>query len=134
MKRIRPFMQSPHFSRILDASAVLMMSINKSVNEAHYYDPILEASQEHLGDKVMEKMASPWKHSSLSPKRKKHTVSERAFVLMGERESRVHPDIQLDTFVHHLQCEIFAPYIARCKDAQKANSSPGREARDACFM
>ena len=49
-------------SRILDASAVLMMSIHKRVNEAHHHDPILEASQEHLGDHVMEKISSPRKH------------------------------------------------------------------------
>ena len=59
MKRILPFMQSPKFpgfSIIRAASAVLMMSINKSVNEAHHHDPVLEASQEHLGDQVMERM------------------------------------------------------------------------------
>ena len=55
-------------SRIIDAS-VLMMSINERVNEAHHHDPILEASQEHLGDQVMKKTASPWKLSSLSPNR-----------------------------------------------------------------
>ena len=49
-----PFMQSPNkVSRIFDASTVSMMSINKRVNTAHHHDPILEASQEHLGDKVM---------------------------------------------------------------------------------
>ena len=90
-----------------------MMSINKGVNEAHYHDPILEASQEHLGDQVMEKMVSPWKRRSLSPDRGKHIVQARTLVVA--RESRVHPDIQLDTFVPLLQCEIFVPYIARCK-------------------
>ena len=39
-------------SGILDTS-VLMMGINKCVNEAHHHDSILEASQEHLGDQVM---------------------------------------------------------------------------------
>ena len=72
-------------SRILDASAVLMMSIDKGVNEAHYHEHKLEASQEHLGDQVMEKMASPWKHSSLSPKGSKHIIQTRAFVVVGER-------------------------------------------------
>ena len=42
------------FSRNLDESTVLMMGINKCVNEAHHHDPILEASQEHLNDE--EKM------------------------------------------------------------------------------
>ena len=37
-------------SRIIDASAVLMMSINERVNEAHHNDPILDSSQRHLGD------------------------------------------------------------------------------------
>ena len=80
-----PFHAITKIPRILDNSTVLMMSIKKRVNKAHHHDPILEASPEHLGDKVMEKMASPWKHSSLSPNRNKHIVSERAFVLMGER-------------------------------------------------
>ena len=92
------------------------MIIKKGVNGAHHHVPILEASQEHLGDQViMEKMASPRKHRSLSSKRGKHIVQERALSVMRETESRVHPDIQLDTFVHHLRCEIFVPYIARCK-------------------
>ena len=51
--------------RIVDTSTVLVMGINKGVNEAHYRDAILEASPEHLGDQVVEKMVSPWKHSSL---------------------------------------------------------------------
>ena len=94
-----------------------MMSINKGVNEAHYHDPVLEASQENLGDLVMEKMASPWKRRSLSPNRGKHIAQARTLVVMREREreSRVHPDIQLDTFIPLLQCEIFVPYTARCK-------------------
>ena len=61
----------------------------------------------------MEKMVSPWKHRCLSTNGGKQIVQGRALVVM--RESRVHPDIQLDTFVHHLQCEIFVPYIARCR-------------------
>ena len=47
-------------SRIIDASAVLIVSIDKGVKEAHHHDPILETSQEHLGDQVMKKMAFPW--------------------------------------------------------------------------
>ena len=43
-------------SRNLDESTVLMMGINKCVNEAHHHDPILEASQEPMNDEVMEKM------------------------------------------------------------------------------
>ena len=50
-----PFYAITKVSRILDASTVLMMSIHKRVNEAHHHDPTLEASQEHLGDQVMEK-------------------------------------------------------------------------------
>ena len=110
-----PFHAFPKVSRILDASAVLMMSINNGVNEAHYHDPTLEASQDHLGDQVMEKMASPWKRRSLSPNSGKYIVQARTLVVMRERETRFHPDIQLDTFVPLLQCEIFVPYIARCK-------------------
>ena len=37
-------------SRIIDASAVLTISINELVDAAHHHDPILEISQEHLGD------------------------------------------------------------------------------------
>ena len=51
-----------------------MMGTHKGVNEAHFLDAILEASQEHLGDQIMEKMVFPWMHSSLSPKRNKHIV------------------------------------------------------------
>ena len=50
-------------------SAVLTMSINERVDEAHHHDPILEISQEYLGDKVMEKMVSPWSCCSMSPYR-----------------------------------------------------------------
>ena len=69
---------------------------------------------EHLGDQVMEKMVSPWKHSSLSPKRSKHIIQTRAFVVL--RESRVRSGIQNDTYVHGPQCEIFEPCIARCRE------------------
>ena len=62
------------------------MSITKGVNEAHYHDPTSEASQEHLGDQVMEKMASPWKRRSLSPNGGKLSVQARTLVVMGERE------------------------------------------------
>ena len=68
------------------------MSINKGVNEAHCHDPMLEASQEHLSNQVMEKMASPWKRRCRSPNRGKHFVPERTLVVM--RESRVHPDLR----------------------------------------
>ena len=60
-----PFYRITKVSRILDATTVLM-GIHKGVNEAHHHDPILKASQEHLGDQVMEKMVSQWKHSSMS--------------------------------------------------------------------
>ena len=128
-----PFHAIPKFSRILNVSAVLTMSINKGVNEAHHHDPILEASQEHLSDQVMEKMASPWKHRSAFPNRGKHIVQERTLVVKRETESRAHPENQLDTFVLHLQCETFEPCIARCKGCAE-NVSPGREARDGSFM
>ena len=64
-------------------------------------------------NQVMEKMTSPWKRRGLSPNRGKHIVQARTLVVI--RESRVHPDIQLDTFVPLLQCDIFVPYITRCK-------------------
>ena len=101
---------------ILDASAVLMMSIMYTfVNEANHHDPILEASQEHLSGQVMEKMASPRKCRSLSPKRNKHIVQERTLVVKErERESR-YPGIQFDTFVPLLRCEIFVSYTAHCR-------------------
>ena len=104
------------------------------VNERVNHDPILEASQEHLSDQVMEKMASPWKHRSLSPNRGKHIVQERVLVVVRERESRVHRDIQLDTFVHRLQCEIIVPYSPLQWMRRKPTVSAGREARDASFM
>ena len=40
--------------------AVVIVGVDKGINEAHYHDSILEASQKNLGDQVMEKMASPW--------------------------------------------------------------------------
>ena len=50
MKRILPFMQSPKFP---DVFTVLMMNIDKCVNEPHHHEPILEASKDHLGDQVI---------------------------------------------------------------------------------
>ena len=70
--------------RILDALTVLMMGINRSVNDAHYRDAIVEASQEHPGDQVVEKMVSSRKHSSLSPEGCKIFVQTRALVVMRE--------------------------------------------------
>ena len=37
--------------RILDTSTVMILGIDKRVNKAHHHDSILEASQEHLGDR-----------------------------------------------------------------------------------
>ena len=74
MKRIPSFMKSPKVSRIFDASAVLVMGINKGVNEAHHLNPTLKVSQEHPVDQVVEKMVSPWTHSSWSPNRSKYSV------------------------------------------------------------
>ena len=48
------------------------MDINKGVNEAHHYNSILKASQEHMGDQVTQKMVSPWKDSRLSPDGSSH--------------------------------------------------------------
>ena len=59
-----PFHAITKIPGIHDASTVLMMSLHKCANEAHHHDPILEAPQEHMGDQVMEKMVSQWKHSS----------------------------------------------------------------------
>ena len=80
-----PFDAITKVSRIFDASTVLMVGTNIGVNEAHHQGSILEASHEHLGDQVMEKIVSPWKHSSLSTKRSKHITQKRAFVAMRER-------------------------------------------------
>ena len=52
-----PFQPITKVPRILDVSTVLMMGIHKCVNDADHHDPILETSQEHLGD--LEKIVSP---------------------------------------------------------------------------
>ena len=95
----------PKVSRILDTSTVLMIGINKG------HDPILETSQEHLGDQIMEKMASPRKRRCMLPNRGKHIVQQRTLVVMWES--------QLDTFVPLLQREICVPYMRR-----NTNSDP----------
>ena len=69
-------------SRILEALTVLVMGINKGVEEAHHHDSILKASQEHIGDQVMQKMVSPWKYSSLFSEGCKHTVQTGTLVVM----------------------------------------------------
>ena len=40
-------------SRILKALAVLMMGIDKGIEEAHHHDTTLKASQEHSGDQFV---------------------------------------------------------------------------------
>ena len=105
-----PFHAITKVPRILDASTVLMMSIHKCVKEAHHHDPMLQASQEHMGDQVMEKVVPPWKHSSLVPKR---NMSYKRGL------SRAHSEIQHDTFTHNPQCEIFEPCIARYKGCEE---------------
>ena len=89
-KRILPFMQSAKF---LDSQYFggVVYGYKQGVNEAHYHDPILEASQEHLGDQVMERMASPWKRSGLSPERGKQNVQQRTLVVVWESGSSGHP-------------------------------------------
>ena len=69
-------------SRTLEALTVLVMGMNKGVNESHHHDPILKASQEHLGDQVMQKMVSPWKYSGMSPEGSKYIVQPGTLVVM----------------------------------------------------
>ena len=76
-----PFHATTKISRILNASAVLMMGIIKGVNEAHNHDFMQEASEEHLGDQIMETMVSPWKHGSLLPNRSVYIVYGRGHSL-----------------------------------------------------
>ena len=57
------FHVAPKVPRIFAISTELMESIHTRIYEAK-----LEASQKHVGDQIKEKMASPWKHCSLSPK------------------------------------------------------------------
>ena len=109
------------------------MGINKGVNEAHHHDPILEASQVHLGDQVMEKMASPWKHRSVSQQRGKHIVQERTRVVMRDRESRAHPGIQLARLFLSFSVKSLCRTQPIVKDVNFI-VNPGREARDASFM
>ena len=113
-----PFHAITQIPGILDASTVLMMGIHKCVNDAHHHNPILEASQEHLGDQVMEKMVPPWKHSGLSPKRSEYTRHKRAFVVMGEGVGFIRAS-NTTHFVHNPQCEIFEPCIARCSGCEQ---------------
>ena len=130
-----PFHAIYKISRILDVSAVLMMSINEGVNEAHHHDPILEASQEHQGDQVMEKMASPWKHRGVSTKRGKHIVQERTVVVMRERE-------RVGLIWTSNSTRLFLTFSVKssCRTSplqrmrRKPTVSPGREARDARFI
>ena len=77
-----PFHAIPKVSRILDASTVLLMSINKGVNEAHHHYPILEASEETLGDQVMEEMIPSRKLICLLPDRSKHVVQFGTLVVV----------------------------------------------------
>ena len=77
-----PFHAIPKVSRILDASTVLMMSMNKGINAAHHYYPILEASQESLGDQVLEEMVPSRKLICLLPDRSKHVVQIRTLVVV----------------------------------------------------
>ena len=102
------------------------------LKQLRHYDPTLEVSKEHLGYQVTEKMAFLWKRRGLSPNGGKHIVQERTLLAMKEREreSRVHPYIQLHTFVPLLQYEIFVPHIARCKGCAGIHfGKPGRKAR-----
>ena len=64
-----------------------------------------EASQEHLGDQVMQKMVSPWKYSSLSPENCKFSVLFKD-TRCNVTESKAQWSIQHGTYDHAFQCEI----------------------------
>ena len=61
--------------------------MDKSVNDTHHHNSILKASDKDLGNKVVEKMASPWLNCSVPPNRDEEVVQERAFAAVCERES-----------------------------------------------
>ena len=67
MKRILPFMLSTKVPRIINISAVVVMGVDEDTDDTHCHDSTLEAPWKNLGDQVVEKMASPWLHCSLSP-------------------------------------------------------------------
>ena len=121
MKRIRSFMQSPKFPGFFDASTVLMMSINKRVNEAHYHDSILKASQKNTGDQVMEKMASPRKRRSMLPNRGKQIVQQRTLVVMRERVGFIRASNSTRLFLSFSVKSVCRSQPV-ANDAQKTNS------------
>ena len=49
----------PKTSRTFNISAVMIMGINKSINEANYLDSMLDASKKYMGDQIMKKMIFP---------------------------------------------------------------------------
>ena len=118
-----PFNAITKVSRILDASTVLMTGVNKCVIEAHHHDPILEASQEHLGDQVMLKMVSSWKHRSLSPKRSKHIIQTRAFIVVRDRIGIVRASNTTRMFMI-LSVKSLSRAQPVAENAKNANSEP----------
>ena len=75
-----PFRAIPNVLRVINVSAVVVMGVDEGIDNTHYHDSILKASWKNLGDQVVEKMASPWKRSSLSPKRGKEVVQQRTLL------------------------------------------------------
>ena len=63
-------------------SAVVIVGIDKSVNDSHHNDSMLKTQKKDLQNKVMNKMAPPLLNCSVPPNRGEEVVQERTFVVV----------------------------------------------------
>ena len=103
--------------------------------KAHHSDAKLETAQKYLGDQIKEKMAAPWLHSSLLPKRRKQLVqTERTHFNERERVGSIQAP-NMTRVVPVRRCGTFGQCIHHCREhASYQTANPGRDASDASFI
>ena len=94
---------------IIHLTAVIVVGVDKGVDNTHNDNSMLKASLKCLSDEVVKQMVSSRADCSSPP--------GRGFV--GERENPAHQEIQIYTFVPHRPCEIDEPYTCRCKEHEE---------------
>ena len=57
----------PEVPRMFNVSTMMVLRMDKCIDEAHHSDAKLEASQEYLGDQVEQEVTPSWLNVCLSP-------------------------------------------------------------------
>ena len=126
-----PFHAVPEVSWIVRIAAVIVVGVNKGVDNTHNHDFTSKASSKGLSSEVVRQTISSKAHSSISPESNNDVVTERALVVVRER-IRLARASDSALFALHRQHGTALPRICHCIETRRIpTANLGREARAA---